>query len=245
MKKPSMFKSIMMLTLVCLIAAILLGFAYVLTVEKISEQGKTMLNENLKQVFPQADDFIDKEGYYEVTKDSEVIGFAMIAESTGYSSTLKILVGMDLQKKITGIRIMEHEETPGLGANAVKSPFYEQFDDISVDDVKLSKYGGKVDAITAATITSEAVVSGVKKAANDELLKLVDDFLVQDKIRTDTEEKEKVGLANPASVYCEEQGGKLEIRDTESGFVGYCVFDHGECEEWAFYNEECEIENGR
>jgi len=48
------------------------------------------------------------------------------------------------------------------------------------------------------------------------------------------------GLPNPASVYCVEHGGRLEIRDTESGQVGYCIFDDGsECEEWAFYNGEC------
>ena len=49
-------------------------------------------------------------------------------------------------------------------------------------------------------------------------------------------------LANPASVYCEEQGGTLEIRtDAEGGQAGYCLFDDGsECEEWAYYRGECQ-----
>ncbi len=49
-------------------------------------------------------------------------------------------------------------------------------------------------------------------------------------------------LANPASVYCEEQGGTLEIRtDADGGQVGYCLFDDGtECEEWAYYRGECQ-----
>ncbi len=47
-------------------------------------------------------------------------------------------------------------------------------------------------------------------------------------------------LANPASVYCEEEGGEVEIRDFESGSAGFCRFDDGsECEEWDFFNEEC------
>ena len=47
-------------------------------------------------------------------------------------------------------------------------------------------------------------------------------------------------LANPASVFCEENGGKLEIRDEADGQVGYCIFPDGsECEEWAFYRGEC------
>ena len=49
-----------------------------------------------------------------------------------------------------------------------------------------------------------------------------------------------VGLANPASVFCEEQGGSVDIRDTDEGEVGYCVFaDDSECEEWSFYRGEC------
>jgi putative hemolysin len=49
------------------------------------------------------------------------------------------------------------------------------------------------------------------------------------------------GLPNPASVYCEEQGGKLEIREEEAGQRGVCIFDDGsECDEWAYYRNECQ-----
>jgi len=52
---------------------------------------------------------------------------------------------------------------------------------------------------------------------------------------------EDAGLANPASVYCEEQGGTLDMREGEDGTTGYCVFDDGsECDEWAFFRGECE-----
>ncbi len=55
---------------------------------------------------------------------------------------------------------------------------------------------------------------------------------------------DRAGLANPASVYCEEQGGTLEIRDEAGGQVGYCVFDDGsECEEWAYFRGECAPES--
>jgi putative hemolysin len=48
------------------------------------------------------------------------------------------------------------------------------------------------------------------------------------------------GLPNPASQYCIEQGGDLEMREEAGGTVGYCVFaDGSECEEWAFYRGEC------
>ncbi len=55
------------------------------------------------------------------------------------------------------------------------------------------------------------------------------------------QELNKQELKNPASVYCAEHGGKLEIRSNKFGEVGYCVFDDGsECEEWSFYQGECQ-----
>jgi putative hemolysin len=50
-------------------------------------------------------------------------------------------------------------------------------------------------------------------------------------------------LANPASVYCIEQGGKLEIRTgADGGEFGVCLFDEGrECEEWAMFRGECPV----
>ena len=54
-------------------------------------------------------------------------------------------------------------------------------------------------------------------------------------------DEEAAGLPNPASVYCEEHDGRVEMRtDADGGQYGVCVFEDGsECEEWAFYREEC------
>ena len=50
----------------------------------------------------------------------------------------------------------------------------------------------------------------------------------------------QAAMANPASTYCVDKGGKVEIRDEAGGQVGYCVFPDGsECEEWAFYRGQC------
>lgn len=50
-----------------------------------------------------------------------------------------------------------------------------------------------------------------------------------------------VGMANPASVYCVDKGGKLEIRtDKDGGQYGVCILPSGnECEEWKFFRGEC------
>jgi len=58
---------------------------------------------------------------------------------------------------------------------------------------------------------------------------------------TKTPEEPAAGMPNPASVYCEEQGGTLQIRtDAQGGQYGVCVFEDGsECDEWAFFRGEC------
>jgi putative hemolysin len=57
---------------------------------------------------------------------------------------------------------------------------------------------------------------------------------------TTSSEKPDAGLANPASVYCQDQGHTLESRTDENGAYGVCVFPDGtECEEWAYFRGEC------
>ena len=55
-----------------------------------------------------------------------------------------------------------------------------------------------------------------------------------------------MGIANPASVYCIEQGGKLEIRKTANGEVGYCHLPDGRIiEEWAFFRSGTTDKTGK
>jgi putative hemolysin len=67
---------------------------------------------------------------------------------------------------------------------------------------------------------------------------------VEEKVETPittTQTTNQTGMANPASVYCKQQGGKLSIRkDTTGGEYGVCVFTNGvECDEWKFFRGEC------
>lgn len=71
----------------------------------------------------------------------------------------------------------------------------------------------------------------------------VDVAVVENESTTVVEEDKGIGMPNPASVYCEEHGGALDIRDSDAGQTGMCVFPDGsECEEWAFFRGECGVE---
>jgi putative hemolysin len=56
---------------------------------------------------------------------------------------------------------------------------------------------------------------------------------------SDTSPKKAAGIANPASEYCAEIGGELEIREGEGGQAGVCKKDGAECDEWALFRGEC------
>ncbi len=55
-----------------------------------------------------------------------------------------------------------------------------------------------------------------------------------------SDQKDAQQLANPASVYCEEQGGTLRTEENDAGQYAICTLPDGtECEEWAYYRREC------
>lgn len=55
-------------------------------------------------------------------------------------------------------------------------------------------------------------------------------------------EQNQAGLPNPASTYCEKQGGRIEMRNNKNGQYGICLFeDNRQCEEWTLFRGECPI----
>ena len=95
-------------------------------------------------------------------------GYAVEVTPSGFDNTITMMVGVDNAGAVSGISIIDHSETAGLGAvaaatTAAGEAFRAQFKGMS-GSVSVSKDGGQVDAITSATITSRAVCSGVNAA---------------------------------------------------------------------------------
>jgi len=61
----------------------------------------------------------------------------------------------------------------------------------------------------------------------------------KDNLKNNSSSESNSGLANPASVFCLENKGTLEIRENENGQYGVCIKDEKECEEWLYYQGEC------
>ncbi len=104
--------------------------------------------------------------YNAVDAQDKTIGYAVMVSTGGYGGEILLTVGIDTDLKVTGIDIISHSETPGLGAKCIKAEFKNQFIGKGAD-IQVVKSGAKdnqIDAITSATITSKAVTNGVNTA---------------------------------------------------------------------------------
>lgn len=109
---------------------------------------------------------------YIARKDGHYTGAILpTVAKDGYSGDIRLIIGVDADGAITGVRVLAHKETPGLGDNIelAKSPWVLSFNGKSLsnpspDKWKVKKDGGEFDQFTGATITPRAVVKAVKNA---------------------------------------------------------------------------------
>jgi len=156
------------LALICVIAAGLLAVVNTLTAPKILAAAQAEEQAALKEVMPLAVKFsavksTDKEVlYYQAFDNQEkLMGFVFKAGGKGYSSVIETMAGIFLDGKISAIKIISLNETPGLGMRVKEDQFTAQFN--HQDSLDLSG----VEAITGATISSRAVMNSVMKKAQE------------------------------------------------------------------------------
>lgn len=180
-KVKETIKISIILFLITAISAALLAFVNQKTAPMIEQNEQKKISDALKLVMSDATDFekselpdtADKitenystdiiEFYIAKGSDGNDVGICAITETKGYSSGLRCAVGVDKNGEVTGVEIISHNETPGLGANAEKEEFRSQYagkkDEISV--VKNNASDNEINAISGATLTSRGVTSNV------------------------------------------------------------------------------------
>lgn len=163
-----------------------LALVYAFTKDSIDHQNEIQLQASLKEIFPQAVSFepiqdltssdpnIKFDAAYEVKSDMAPLGIAVKVTGPSYGGAATLLVGVDLLRTITGVRIMVLSDTPGLGMNATNPTYYVdktkkitflgQFDGKALSDPFQVK--NDVVAITAATISSRSLTNIIKTAGN-------------------------------------------------------------------------------
>ncbi len=178
MKK--MLKDAAILFAITLISGLLLGIVYEVTKEPIAQQEVKRKKEACMEVFKDASDFeameISGEEVLEATatindvskalaEDGSLLGYVLdITTHEGYNGDIQFTMGIRLDGTVNGISLLSISETPGLGMKA-EEVLKPQFAEKKVTAFSYTKTGAvtpdQIDAISGATLTTNAMVNGV------------------------------------------------------------------------------------
>lgn len=170
------------LTLIAAGAGAVLSLVEGVTREPIAHQRRLETLKALKAVLPVFDnspdtdtlDLVtgkDKKGrdvqrtFYRGRKSGELAGIAFkVVAPDGYSGNIEIMVGINPEGVVSGVEILSHAETPGLGSKISEGWFKDQFRGKGLEGVdwRVKKDGGQFDQITGATISPRAVVGAIR-----------------------------------------------------------------------------------
>lgn len=180
-------KNTISLMLITLVAGLLLGLVYEVTKEPIAAEQQRAKEEAYKAVFVDADSFeaIDL-NVEQVSDNLATNGFAAtvneamkvydasgnaagyvltVTDHEGYGGDIQFAMGVKSDGTVNGISFLSISETAGLGMKAAEEDFMKQFSNKKVDAFQYTKNGasadGEIDALSGATITTNAVVNGV------------------------------------------------------------------------------------
>lgn len=185
-------KNTLILTSITVISGLLLGIVYDITKEPIAEAQENTKQEAFRSVLADASSFetvedfdasealslLKENGYTsdEITEiaegidgSGETIGYVInVMSHEAYDGDLEVSVGIAADGTVTGIEMLSISETAGLGMKADEANFKDQFKDKKVEKFSYTKSGesgdDKIDAISGATITTNAVTNAVDSA---------------------------------------------------------------------------------
>ena len=183
------------LLIITSVAAVVLGLANELTKDKIAMVEAEISEAARRDVLSMANTFepVDEEIFQDIIRgnnsilevyegysdENTLVGYAIKTSTPGYSGNVEVITGISLEGKITGIKVVSHQETPGLGANATKPAYQNQYTnkptDQQIEVVKgVPSKENEIQALSGATVSSNAVTDGVnaaRKIFNDTLAK--------------------------------------------------------------------------
>ena len=179
-KQPGMATLVIVLACICLVSAAVLGLVNKVTVGPVQANTEKTVQESLRNVMPIDGDYEDVTDQYSgdpVTVDvtGSVVpvkavykagdeGYVVESMSpNGFGGALDMMAGVDNDGNVTGIAIISHAETSGLGSKSTDPEWQAQFKGVN-GTIGVTKDGYQINAITGSTITSRAVCDGVNAA---------------------------------------------------------------------------------
>lgn len=139
----------------------------------VADKFNTLDDSRLKEIIGSNTNIVEiNEGY----SGTDLVGYTFNIKVNGYAGEIIFMTGVSKEGQITGLKVLSHGETPGLGANSTKPYFSDSFKNKSiVEEITATKSpqgDSEVQALTSATITTDAIVDGVnlvREIYNDKL----------------------------------------------------------------------------
>ncbi len=189
MKNHSIIHDALILFLITVIAGFALGAVHEITLEPIEAAEESAQQEAYRDVFPDADEFVDLPGFtpeaaedvmvengypdnviencvQAQTTDGQLLGYVVnVTDPSSYGGNVTLSLGVQLDGTVNGYSITDISDTPGLGMKSTEEDFSSQYADKQVAFFTVTKTGAtsedEIDAISGATITSNAVTRAV------------------------------------------------------------------------------------
>ncbi len=182
MNYKTFLKMLITLTTIAVLSAFVLSSVYNLTKEPIKKAQEQKQLEAISEVVTDFDndpfaekmiittpDKKDKLEFYPARKEGNINSFAIKTYSNnGFGGRIDLIVGFYIDGAVKSFKLLKHGETPGLGSKADEPKFKNQFDGFNPNrhKFKVKQDGGEIDGITAATITSRAVIDAIQRAVD-------------------------------------------------------------------------------
>lgn len=189
MAETSVMRSGVTLAAIAAVCTTLVAFTHRLTDERIAANDQAWLEQSLQPALsglffdsgvsesvltipaphelPGSEDAIIYRVYSGV---SPVAALFVVSARDGYAGAIKMLVGIDISGKVTGVHVLAHRETPGLGdrIESSKTDWVQQFDGRSLGNPvtggwKIKRDGGDFDQLSGASVTPRAIVKAVRE----------------------------------------------------------------------------------
>lgn len=182
MNSQRSFKNLVYPTLVlfaiCFVSSLLLALTNQASAPVIAQRRIENENKSRREVFEKADHFSDQKSirdgeteykYYEaLSQQNQLLGYVFLTAGKGYGGEVSVMSGIELEGKVSGLKLLQLNETAGLGMRADSPEFLNQYRgqdaEHGIQLVKGPASEHQIQALTGATITSRAVTSAVQKA---------------------------------------------------------------------------------
>lgn len=158
----------LVLLIICSAIAAAVSLVYAVTYEKADENQRAEQQKAIETIFGEGieiesapESYDDLQEVFNVTRDGEQIGVCALVRGSGFGGDMDIMVGFAPDgSEITGVQVVTHAETPGLGSRVAEDAHLSQYVGQS-GELKLNTH---VDAISGSTISSRALLDAVNKA---------------------------------------------------------------------------------